>query len=348
LQGGDNGGWQDVSGVEFSRKHRSSSLLQGNDAKLFGEYLSIVSYIFSILAVNAFFFIIRQYFRWDVFVVRSPNLALCVAAAQKAVALFLIIKFFEPFDYIKPSVAAAGSILCAIIILIPVSEFASSFFPRGRLSSLISYAVRILCTVICVPFCWHVVFVENVINPVAGPVFTDSTPSFVMICFWFAGSVVGLMLHGSMDRQVQHMAPSVDQQKILFASEALKFTLRYSLLQLVLSTIAYFTLNFFFLVISGEWGYFSFDLVGRMFFATVFCTFLTWFAALYITACLDPHPSLPLSIVDARLLADGFKASLCTGLVAYRCPPPPHLLSFSLTVSPSGHTFGFESSLLLA
>jgi len=121
-----------------------------------------------------------------------------------------------------------------------------------------------------------------------------------------------------MDRQVLHMAPSVDKQRILFASEALQFALRYSLLQLVFSLAAYVVLNFLFLVISGDWGYFSFGLVGRMFFATVFCTFLTWIAALYISACLDPHPSLPLSIADARLLADGFKASLYTGVVAYR------------------------------
>jgi hypothetical protein len=317
LQGGENG-WHDVAGVQFSRAHRSTSLLLDKDVQIFGEYMSIVTYIFSTLVVDAIFFVLRQYVRWDVFVVRSPNLAFCIAAAQKSVTVCLMIKFFQPFDYINPAVAAAGGIACAVIILIPASEIASRILPTGRLSSLFRYAVRILCTAICVPLSWHFLLVEKVINPVAGRVFTDSTPLSVMMCFWFAGSVVGLMLHGSMDRQVVHMAPSVDKQRILFASEALKFTLRYSLLQLVLSLVAYVALNFLFLVISGDWGYFSFGLVGRMFFATVFCTFLTWIAALYITACLDPHPSLPLSIADARLLADGFKASLYTGVVAYR------------------------------
>jgi hypothetical protein len=99
-------------------------------------------------------------------------------------------------------------------------------------------------------------------------------------------------------------------------------------------------------VILGEFGDFSFALVGRMFFATAFCTFLTCIGAQYLSACLDPHPSCSLSIEDARALAGGVKTSLYTGHVAYRCrarfPPSLHseLAVFFVTVGLQGVSSG--------
>jgi hypothetical protein len=139
-----------------------------------------------------------------------------------------------------------------------------------------------------------------------------------MMCFWFAGSIVGLALHTSMDKQVRHMAPQINQQGLLFSLEALKFTMVYTIIQFLVSSVVVAGLNFSEIIL-GEFGDFSLSVVIRMFFATAFCTFLTWIGAQYLSACLDPHPSCSLSISDARSLAGGFKTSLYTGHVAYRC-----------------------------
>ena len=319
LQAGDKArvDLEQKNNLVFSHVHDWTTLVQNNVAQVFGEYLGVIKYLVCMKLFDAFFFILREYFRWDMFVLRSPVIASCVASTRVATTIFLIFKVFHPFEYIKPTAAAAGGMICAIAILIPIS-ISRQNLPRGRLSSLFSYSVRVLCTVIGVPFVWHVVFVEKVINPVAGPVFTDSTPTCMMMCFWLAGSVVGLMLHSSMDRQVRHMAPAIGKQGLLFALEALKPTRIYALMQFGVSCIISLALNFFELIV-GEFGDFNFALVCRMFVATAFCTFLTWIAALYLAACLDPHPSCSLSIADAHSLASGFNASLYTGCVAYRC-----------------------------
>lgn len=309
-----------LTDYEFSDSHSWTSLLESKtiqDGVIFGEYLGIVSFLISMCVVGAIFFMMREYFRWDTFVLRSPALASCIAAARVATTMFLIFKAFQKFLYIRPLLAAAGSIACSIIILIPVSIVASRL-PQGRLSSLFSYTTRIACTGIAVPVVWHVIFVENVINPVAGPVFTDSTPSTVMTCFWFVGAIVGLMLHSSMDKQVRHMAPALNQQGLLFALEALRFTFVYASVEFLLSFLVVVLGNFSEIVL-GEFGDFNPSLIGRMFFATAFCTFITWTGAQYVAACLDPHPSCSLSISDARLLADGSTSSLYTGHAAYRC-----------------------------
>ncbi len=309
-----------MNDMEFTDSHRWTSLLDAkdiNDSDIFGEYLGVVSFLMSMCAVEAIFFMTREYFRWDTFVVRSPAMASCIAAARVATITFLIFKAFQSFLYIRPLLAAAGSIACSIIILIPVSIVASTL-PRGRLSSLFSYATRIIFTGIAVPAIWHVIFVENIINPVAGPVFTHSTPSSVMMCFWFVGAIVGLILHSSMDKQVRHMAPAVNQQGLLFALEALRFTFIYASVEFLLSFVVILLGNFSEIVL-GEFGDFNPSLVGRMFFATAFCTFITWIGAQYVAACLDPHPSCSLSISDARLLADGSKSPLYAGHVSYRC-----------------------------
>jgi hypothetical protein len=306
-----------LSDLDFSHVHMWTSLLDNNVRQVFGEYIGVVSYLFSMKVADALFFMLREYFRWDTFVIRSPLIASCIATARVTVTIFLMVKVFQPFDYIKPAAAAAGSMICAIAILVPVSLGTQKNSPRGRLSSLFSYSTRVLLTVIVIPLVWHLVFVEKVINPVAGPVFTDTTPSCMMMCFWFAGSVVGLMLHSSMDKQVLHMAPALDKQGLLFALEALKPAMIYAFIQLFLSLVLAVALNIFEHIV-GEFGDFNYALVLRMFFATAFCTFLTWIAALYLAACLDPHPSCSLSIADARLLASDFNASLYTGCAAYR------------------------------
>jgi hypothetical protein len=302
--------------LDFSPVNSWSTLLENNIGEVFGEYVGVVSYLFSMKVADALFFMLREYFRWDTFVLRSPVIASFIATARVAVTIFLIVKVLLSFEYMKPATAAAGGIICAICILIPVSPSAQSWL-QGRLSALISYSTRVLITVIGVPIVWHFVFVEEVINPVAGPVFTDSTPTCMMMCFWLAGSVVGLMLHSAMDKQVLHMAPAINKQGLLFAWEALKPTTLYAFIQLFLSLFVSLALNFFELIV-GEFGDFNLALVGRMFFATAFCTFLTWIAALYLAACLDPHPSCSLSIADARLLASGFNSSQYAGCVSYR------------------------------
>ena len=137
------------------------------------------------------------------------------------------------------------------------------------------------------------------------------------------------------------MAPAIDKQGLVFALEALKYTGVYSMIQFLISFCVASFLNST-EIVWGEWGDFCYKLVGRMFFATAFCTFLTWIAALYLAACLDPHPSCSLSITDARLLAGSFKATLNDGRVAYRCCIPIPLVFF-LTVAPAGHTSGFAS-----
>jgi hypothetical protein len=311
----------DLAPLAFYQHHYSTSLLPSGGefvkfSDIFVEYKDVVAYIFCMFIVDGFFFMIREHFRWDTFVVRSPGAASVVVFTRIAATIFLIVTVY-PHNSLNPIAAAAGAIICAIAILIPLASLTSKL-PRGRLSSLFSYVCRVIFTVGIVPLVWHFLLVEKVINPIAGPVFTDSTPSSMMICFWFTGSIVGLTLHGHMDKQVSHMAPAIDKQGLVFAREALKFTWIYSIIQFLISFSASTFLNCTEYV-WGEFGDFSFSLVGRMFFATAFCTFLTWVAALYLAACLDPHPSCSLSIADARLLAGSFKATLNDGCVAYRC-----------------------------
>ncbi len=306
--------------------------------------MGIVSFLLSMFLVEVLFFTVREYFLWDSFVVRSPAIASLIATARGAATVFLLFKVFKSFEYMRPALAAAGALICATIILMPVSIF-TSILPRGRLSALFSYSTRVMATVIGVPLIWHVVFVEAVINPVAGPVFIDSTPSSVMMCFWFAGSIVGLTLHTSMDKQVRHMAPQINQQGLLFSLEALKFTMVYTIIQFLVSSVVVAVLNFSEIIV-GEFGDFSLSVVIRMFFATAFCTFLTWIGAQYLSACLDPHPSCSLSISDARSLAGGFKTSLYSGHVAYRCLHTTFFSTF-MTLALTGRTIAFASSQLL-
>jgi len=192
--------------LDFSDHHFSTSLLPRHGefaafSEIFVEYQGVIKYLIGLFIVNGFFFMVREYFRWDTFVIRSPVVAYVVVIARIAAIILLIVTVY-PYTKLNPAAAALGGISCAIAILIPVAILMSNL-PRGRLSSLFSYACRVLSSAIVVPFVWHILFVEKIINPIAGPVFTDSTPSSMMICFWFVGSLVGLTLHGHMDKQVK-------------------------------------------------------------------------------------------------------------------------------------------------
>jgi hypothetical protein len=159
-----------------------------------------------------------------------------------------------------------------------------------------------------------------------------------------------------MDKQVRHMAPQINQQGLLFSLEALKFTMVYTIIQFLVSSVVVAVLNFSEIIV-GEFGDFSLSVVIRMFFATAFCTFLTWIGAQYLSACLDPHPSCSLSISDARSLAGGFKTSLYSGHVAYRCLHSTFFSTFMclhstffstfMTLALTGRTIAFASSQLL-
>jgi hypothetical protein len=203
---------------------------------------------------------------------------------------------------------------------------------------LFSYASRVICTAIGVPVIWHFVFVERVIAPIAGPVFTDSNlwSVVMMICFWFVGSAVGLMLHSSLDKQVSHIASAIDKQGLVFALESSRRSVHYVLFHAFLMFVVFLAYLLGVVVsalarsLSGmntiDWFHFgnlSFGLPLRVCCATAFCTFLTWIASLYLCACIDPHPSCTLSVEDARALSvefsTKFNASLVSGRIEYRC-----------------------------